>query len=178
MFWGRYALDRKTSPHKLICILPSLCHIFPSYIHISYTNRWFTGVFLKLQETKFSATLAVFQFIQLLEYAIHLWAFVTQFWILSPISIFVKQISKLLTVFMTTWLSISWKLLDFLNLFWVLCEWFTRPEKPKGAKDKVKRPQRPPVRSQGPEGPSTSIFLYCWFCKSINLGPKFADKYF
>ena len=31
--------------------------------------------------------------------------------------------------------------------------WVTRPERPKGAKDKVKRPEGPPARSWGPEGP-------------------------
>ena len=31
--------------------------------------------------------------------------------------------------------------------------WVTRPERPKGAKDEVKRPEGPPPRSQGPEGP-------------------------
>ena len=28
-----------------------------------------------------------------------------------------------------------------------------RPERPKGAKDEVKRPEGPPPRSRGPEGP-------------------------
>ena len=31
--------------------------------------------------------------------------------------------------------------------------WVTRPERPKGAKDEVKRPEGPPPRSWGPEGP-------------------------
>ena len=31
--------------------------------------------------------------------------------------------------------------------------WVTRPERPKGAKDEVKRPEGPPARSRGPEGP-------------------------
>ena len=31
--------------------------------------------------------------------------------------------------------------------------WVTRPERPKGAKDEVKRPEWPPARSRGPEGP-------------------------
>ena len=31
--------------------------------------------------------------------------------------------------------------------------WVTRPERPKGAKDKVKRPEGPLIRSRGPEGP-------------------------
>ena len=31
--------------------------------------------------------------------------------------------------------------------------WVTRPERPKGAKDEVKRPEGPPTRSRGPEGP-------------------------
>ena len=31
--------------------------------------------------------------------------------------------------------------------------WVTRPERPKGAKDEVKRPEGPPIRSRGPEGP-------------------------
>ena len=31
--------------------------------------------------------------------------------------------------------------------------WVTQPERPKGAKDEVKRPEGPPARSQGPEGP-------------------------
>ena len=31
--------------------------------------------------------------------------------------------------------------------------WVTRPERPKGVKDEVKRPQGPPIRSRGPEGP-------------------------
>ena len=31
--------------------------------------------------------------------------------------------------------------------------WVTRPERPKGAKDEVKRPEGPPTRSWGPEGP-------------------------
>ena len=30
---------------------------------------------------------------------------------------------------------------------------YTRPERPKGAKDEVKRPEGPPTRSRGPEGP-------------------------
>ena len=33
--------------------------------------------------------------------------------------------------------------------------WVTRPEHPKGGKDKVKRPKGLPARSQGPEGPYT-----------------------
>ena len=31
--------------------------------------------------------------------------------------------------------------------------WVTQPERLKGAKDEVKRPEGPPARSQGPEGP-------------------------
>ena len=31
--------------------------------------------------------------------------------------------------------------------------WVTRPERPKGAKDEVKRPEGPPTRSRGQEGP-------------------------
>ena len=31
--------------------------------------------------------------------------------------------------------------------------WVTRPERPKGAKDEVKRPEGPPIRSWGPERP-------------------------
>ena len=31
--------------------------------------------------------------------------------------------------------------------------WFARPERPKGVKDDVKRPEGPPARSRGPEGP-------------------------
>ena len=31
--------------------------------------------------------------------------------------------------------------------------WVARPERPKGAKDKVKMPKGPPARSQGPAGP-------------------------
>ena len=31
--------------------------------------------------------------------------------------------------------------------------WVTRPERPKGAKDEVKRPERPPPRIRSPEGP-------------------------
>ena len=31
--------------------------------------------------------------------------------------------------------------------------WVTRPERLKGAKDEVKRPEGPPTRSRGPEGP-------------------------
>ena len=31
--------------------------------------------------------------------------------------------------------------------------WVSRPERPKGAKDEVKRPEGPPTRSRGPEGP-------------------------
>ena len=34
-----------------------------------------------------------------------------------------------------------------------LSEWVTGPERPKGAKDKVKMPKGPPARSQGPKGP-------------------------
>ena len=30
--------------------------------------------------------------------------------------------------------------------------WVTRPERPKGAKDEVKRPEGPPPRSRGPKG--------------------------
>ena len=35
----------------------------------------------------------------------------------------------------------------------VIFAWVTRPERPKGAKDEVKRPEGPPPRSRGPEGP-------------------------
>ena len=38
--------------------------------------------------------------------------------------------------------------------------WVTRPECPKGAKDEVKRPEGPPARSRGPEGPETSCHSY------------------
>ena len=31
--------------------------------------------------------------------------------------------------------------------------WVARPERPKGAKDEVKRPEGLPLRSRGPEGP-------------------------
>ena len=31
--------------------------------------------------------------------------------------------------------------------------WVTRPERPKGVKDEVKRPEGPPTKSRGPEGP-------------------------
>ena len=34
----------------------------------------------------------------------------------------------------------------------VTSAWVTRPERLKGAKDEVKRPEGPPTRSQGPEG--------------------------
>ena len=34
------------------------------------------------------------------------------------------------------------------------------PERPKGAKDEVKRPEGPPARSWGPEGPYTSSISY------------------
>ena len=36
--------------------------------------------------------------------------------------------------------------------------WVTRPERPKGAKDEVKRPKEPPAKSRGPEGTYTSMF--------------------
>ena len=35
----------------------------------------------------------------------------------------------------------------------VTIAWVTRPERPKGAKDEVKRPEEPPARSRGPKGP-------------------------
>ena len=44
---------------------------------------------------------------------------------------------------------------DALTGFLALCETGAlspRPECPKGAKDKVKRPKGPPARNQGPEG--------------------------
>ena len=34
-----------------------------------------------------------------------------------------------------------------------LSVWVTMPERPKGVKDKVKRSERPPAKSQGLEGP-------------------------
>ena len=40
--------------------------------------------------------------------------------------------------------------------------WVTRPERPKGAKDEVKRPEGPPARSRGPEGPYTSSLINIW----------------
>ena len=43
--------------------------------------------------------------------------------------------------------------------------WVTRPERPKGMKDKVKRPEGPPARSRGSEDPETSIDRY------LNLTP-------
>ena len=50
--------------------------------------------------------------------------------------------------------------------------WVTRPERPKGAKDEVKRPEGSPTRSQGPEGPKTSSFFIYWqtaiHCLNIN----------
>ena len=38
--------------------------------------------------------------------------------------------------------------------------WVTRPERPKGVKDEVKRPEGPPARSRGTEGPQTSSIIY------------------
>ena len=35
----------------------------------------------------------------------------------------------------------------------VIFAWVAQPERPKGAKDEVKRPEGPSARSQGPEGP-------------------------
>ena len=42
----------------------------------------------------------------------------------------------------------------------VTLAWVTRPERPKGAKDKVKRPKGPPTRSRGPEGPLDFWSIY------------------
>ena len=36
----------------------------------------------------------------------------------------------------------------------------SRPERPEGAKDEVRRPKGPPARSRGPEGPYTSCIIY------------------
>ena len=52
----------------------------------------------------------------------------------------------------------SWSDASFIDveldkLVLVNFAWVTRPERPKGAKDKVKRPEGPPPRSRGPEGP-------------------------
>ena len=41
----------------------------------------------------------------------------------------------------------------FLSAF-QLPAWVTRPERPKGAKDEVNRPEGPPTRGWGPEGPT------------------------
>ena len=35
----------------------------------------------------------------------------------------------------------------------VIFAWVTRPEHPKSVKDEAKRPEGPPPRSRGPEGP-------------------------
>ena len=37
--------------------------------------------------------------------------------------------------------------------------WVKRPERPKVAKDEVKRSEEPPARSWGPEGSKTSNFV-------------------
>ena len=49
---------------------------------------------------------------------------------------------------MANTLSIQW-----LTYYPITDAWVTRPERPKGAKDEVKRPEGPPARSGGPEGP-------------------------
>ena len=46
--------------------------------------------------------------------------------------------------------------------------WVTRPERPKGAKDEVKRPQGPPARSRGPEGPRLLVVVYFMRYNNIN----------
>ena len=42
--------------------------------------------------------------------------------------------------------------------------WFTQPERPKGAKDEVKRPEGPPARSQGPgsQVPQPTCYWNSW----------------
>ena len=37
--------------------------------------------------------------------------------------------------------------------------WVTWPERPKGAKDKVKRPEEPPARSWAPKGPLNFYYI-------------------
>ena len=49
--------------------------------------------------------------------------------------------------------------------------WVTRPERPKGAKDEVKRPEGPPTWSRGPEGLQTSSYriLLCVLFKTADI---------
>ena len=46
--------------------------------------------------------------------------------------------------------------------------WVTQPESLKGAKDEVKRPEGPPTRSWGREGPETSN-IYIWWTLTVFL---------
>ena len=39
--------------------------------------------------------------------------------------------------------------------------WVTRPERPKGAKDEVKRPEGPSARSRGPEKENAEAEISC-----------------
>ena len=47
----------------------------------------------------------------------------------------------------------GWCTIQMLTHYPITDPWVTRPERPKGAKDEVKRPEGPSARSQGPEGP-------------------------
>ena len=48
----------------------------------------------------------------------------------------------------STWEHAKLDILKFIEIRITLL-----PERPKGAKDEVKRPEGPPARSRGPEGP-------------------------
>ena len=67
----------------------------------------------------------------------------------------------LLTIFTPMWVGFavcSQPLYHLVELFRLtkIHACIMRPERPKGVKDKVKRPKGSPARTQGPEGPQTS----------------------
>ena len=70
-----------------------------------------------------------------------------------------KIFPKLLIVFLTNWLPY------FLNF----SAWFTRPERPKGAKDEVKRPVGPPARCRGPRVADIELPQYRRYTKGQGL---------
>merc|ERR1712222_175047 len=59
-----------------------------------------------------------------------------------------------------------------LTLYPITNAWVTRPERPKGAKDKVKRPEGPPARSRGLEGHETSTVHICQAWKGLTARQK------
>ena len=56
--------------------------------------------------------------------------------------------------------------------------WVTRPERPKGTKDKLSRPEGPPFRSLDPRGPRLLVVCSFIFCDWQLIICVFSNLYY